>query len=122
MAEGNGNGNTSNYSVKEILTQFIVPALEEIKESLDKKTNINDFQRLEADVREIKKTSAELPTMFNKVKDLETRLTSPERVAQMINDGLQASKARGWSVRERILGGAVGIMTFVTLILNLLTK
>ncbi len=122
MANGNGSGSAGDFTVKEILTQFIMPTLEEMNGKLDKKAEISDLEKLEKRVDNLSKAASELPSLFNTVKDIETKLTSSEKIAQMIDEGLRASKSRGWSIRERVLGASVGIVSLLTLALNLFTN
>jgi hypothetical protein len=116
------NGDPERFTIKEILTNFIQPTLEEIKEKLDTKADAAVVERLEARVDLLAKSAVELPTIFNKVRDIETKLTAPEKIAQMIEEGLRASKTRGWTIRERILGGLVGLATLLSLIVNLIAN
>lgn len=116
------NGDPERFSVKEILTNFIQPTLEEIKEKLDSKADAATVIKLETRVDNLAKAAAELPSMFNKVRDIETKLTAPEKIAQMIEEGLRASKTRGWSVRERVLGAIVGVASLLSLAINLITN
>lgn len=115
------NGN-ENYTVKEILTQFILPNLEEINKKLDNKAEATDVGKLEERVEDLAKATAELPATITKVHELEKQLTTPEKIGQMIDEGLRASKARGWTNKERLLGAAVGLMTLFTLVLNLVAN
>ena len=123
VANGNGSStDPSGFTQKEILLEFILPELKEINAKLDTKAEVADVQKLETRVENLSKAAAALPSTIAKVSELEKKLTSPEQVAQMINDGLQANKARGWTNRERLLGAGVGLMTLLTLVLNLVAN
>lgn len=110
------------FTVKEILTNFIQPTLENIEKKLDAKADAIEVERLENRVELLAKATAELPATINKVNSLEERFTSPEQIANMISKGLQDAKARGWTTRERVLGGVVAITTLLTFIINLIIK
>ena len=121
----NGTPSPENFTIKEILTNFIQPTLEDIREKLDTKADVTDLKRLETEVEKlngrvenIAKVTSALPSTLNRVNEIEKQVTTPERVAQMVEEGLRASKQRGWSVRERVLAASIGLITVVTLILN----
>jgi len=71
--------NLDRYSVKEILTQFVLPELRD-------KADRADLEALERDVRQI-----------------QTRVLSPESVASMIGTALERKEARGWTTKERAM-------------------
>lgn len=119
MANGS---DPEKFTVKEILTNFIQPTLESIEKKLDSKADVGDLKKVEDRVELLAKATADLPSVIVKVSEIESKLSTPEQIANMINTGLQESKARGWTNRERILGGSVAVMTLVTLIINLLTS
>lgn len=94
--------NLDRFSVKEILTQFVLPELE-------RKADQDDVQALERDLHQ-----------------LQARILTPESVASMIGTALERKEARGWTTKERtiavlgILFVAVGTMTAVaTLVVTL---
>ena len=123
------NGSDPGFTVKEILTNFIQPTLENIEKKLDAKADASDLKKVEDHLDKVENrveliatATAELPGVITKVNDLENKLSTPEQIAGMIATGLQENKARGWTTRERLLGGAVALMTLITLVINLLTS
>ena len=119
MANGS---DPERFTVKEILTNFIQPTLENIEKKLDSKADVGELKKVEDRVDLIAQATAGLPEVIMKVNNLESKLSTPEQIAQMINTGLQENKARGWTIRERVLGGAVAVMTLLTLIINIITS
>jgi hypothetical protein len=96
------NGDFDRYTVKEILTLFVLP-------ELARKADQDDVQALERDVRH-----------------LQTKILTPDSVAGMIGVALEKKDARGWTTKERaiaILGilflAVTTLATVVTLILSL---
>ena len=119
MANGS---DPERFTVKEILTNFIQPTLENIEKKLDNKAEAGDLKKVEDRQELLAKATANLPDLIIRVGTLESKLSTPEQIANMINTGLQENKARGWTARERILGGAVAIMTLLTLVINIITS
>jgi hypothetical protein len=75
------------YTVKEILTEFVVPELRE-------KADRVDVENLERDVRQ-----------------LQAKILTPESVAGMIGVALERKEARGWTTKERAMGVIVLLFT-----------
>jgi hypothetical protein len=79
--------NLDRYTVKEILTEFVVPELRE-------KADRVDVEALERDVRQ-----------------LQAKILTPESVANMIGVALERKEARGWTTKERAMGVIVLLFT-----------
>lgn len=77
MANG---GDLDRFTVKELLTMFVIP-------ELDRKADADDLKTLERDVQQ-----------------LQVRILTPESVASMIGAALEKKEARGWTARERVFG------------------
>ena len=71
------------YNVKEILTQFVLPAIQ---------------AKADAD-----KVDARLTDLERNLHDLQTRVLTPETVAAMIGTSLEKKEARGWTTKERYM-------------------
>ena len=96
-------GDLDRFTVKEILTQFVLPELE-------KKADADDLKSLERDVREMQR-----------------RVLTPNSVATMIGEALEKKEARGWTSKERAIAilllifaaiGAVLAVVQMVVILN----
>jgi hypothetical protein len=97
--------NLDQFTVKEILTQFVLP---EIREKADANKVDERLTGLERDVRE-----------------LQARVLTPESVASMIGASLEKKEARGWTTKERVMAvillmfAAVGaVVSIVQLLVN----
>lgn len=73
MADG-----LERFGVRDLLTEIIIPELRQ-------KADTSDLKDLENDVRQ-----------------LQTRILSPESVASMIGVALEKKEARGWTGKERV--------------------
>lgn len=96
MANG---GDLDKFTVKEILTQFILPELE-------KKADRDDFR---ADLRSLEKD----------VRNLQAKILTPDSVATMIGVALEKKDARGWTSKERAIAVILVTCTAVGVILAL---
>lgn len=73
-------GDLDRFTVKELLTMFVIP-------ELDRKADAEELKKLERDVQQ-----------------LQVKILTPESVASMIGVALEKKEARGWTARERVFG------------------
>ncbi len=95
-----GNGG-NNYSIKELLTQFVLPDLREIKEEMREKVSRTEFAALEV-----------------RLTKMETNALKTSDVERILDSQQQAAREFGISKTERNVGVAVALSTVATLLLG----
>jgi len=94
----------AEYTIKELLEQFVIPEQREIKRLLESKADRASVEELRVDVERLEQQFQE----FQRVA------LSPEKVGSLIGDALRERRARGWTTWEHwrlVLITAATLMT-----------
>lgn len=99
----------SEYGSQQLLEQFVIPELREIKRLLGTKADDRDLDELRKDFQQHRR----------EFEEFRRAALSPERVGTLIGDALQRKEARAWTTTERLSGLILVSIAAATLILSI---
>ena len=118
----NGRVSISRDTLRAELAELELRLIDKLarKETVDRV-----IARMEDNEHEIAENSGlrihEFPRLVKRIETIEATLTTPERVADIVDQALDSSNKKGWTTRERVMQVALVVISLASVILNFAT-
>lgn len=116
-----------SFTVKEILVDVVIPKLDDIERKLEHKADLKDLERMELRVDALTVAVAEMPHVKRALEELKSEVAeakrtfvSRDRAEVLVEQGLRGSQLRGWTAREKMVGGVASLAAAFAAILSAL--